>query len=241
MLRRPQVPANFRIHISRKSFLLSASHYVSANFRWYTAGQVPASKAERLVAKFDRAYGILDNKREFDNKRRRGAARSRLLMLLPDHEGIKVTTDTPVDFILLSSDGTGAVHELENLIRIQSGSPLRYGNLVYRNNGGMKGGGKQKSHWSWFFNQQFYQDMREMSLHAARMRDLKRASNLVGQLMIYPPFHGIRVQRAAVFRSMRKTAIHAGHSQQSLDFIPEKQFWVRKGQNNVKPLFALLG
>jgi len=173
MLRRPQVPANFRIHISRKSFLLSASHYVSANFRWYTAGQVPASKAERLVAKFDRAYGILDNKREFENKRRRGAARSRLLMLLPDHEGIKVTTDTPVDFILLSSDGTGAVHELENLIRIQSGSPLRYGNLVYRNNGGMKGGGKQKSHWSWFFNQQFYQDMREMFARSPNARPQK--------------------------------------------------------------------
>lgn len=231
---------NFLIHVTRKSFLQSISHYVSNTFRWYYFGQVDVTKAPRLIEKFHRRYGVLDNKHQFEKKRRKQHARTRLVMYLPPSCGDSPEGSQTLDFILLATDGGGAVHELENLNRVGPKEPLRYGNLNCRKEAGMRGGGKPKKCWSWYFNQQFYKSIRESCLHAVKLRDLRRARNLTGQLMAYPPHQGIRKQRDAIFRSMRRTGVHAGHSIESLDFIPTSQFWVRKGKKETRPLGSII-
>jgi len=134
----------------------------------------------------------------------------------------------------------GPVHELEQMLEAKPGQPLKYDKLILRRESGMRGGGRDKGSWSWFFNQEFYKDIRESCIQAVRMRDLKRAKLLTGRLMSYPGFHGIRTQRTSILSAMRKTAIHAGHSTESLSFIPEKQFWIRKCRKETVPLGLIL-
>jgi hypothetical protein len=141
--------------------------------------------------------------------------------------------------MLLATKGSGPIHIHERMAEAKAGQPLRYGNLILRRESGMRGGGRDKGSWSWFFNQEFYKAMREDCIQAVRLRDLKRARLLTGRLMTYPGFNGIRKQRASIFRSMRKTAIHSGHPEDSLNFIPEKQFWVRKGRKETVALASI--
>ncbi|MDP4531662.1 hypothetical protein Q9252_05860 [Marinobacter salarius] len=231
---------NFPVHVSRKSFLSTVSHYVSHGFCRYTTGTISVQKAPKLVKKFDQKYSILDTKNDFDRKRRHGIARCRLVLFYPNYHQERPALNEPLHFILFSTIGSGAVQELERLSEAKPGQPIRYDKLTCRKESGIRGGGRVKSAWSWHFNQEFYQQMRESCLHAVRMRDLKQAKLLTGRLMSYPPFHGIRAQRAAIFGTMRRTAIHAGHPAESLNFIPEKQFWVRKGRKETISLSHLL-
>jgi hypothetical protein len=163
-----------------------------------------------------------------------------LVLFHPQHQVDSAGQDESLHFILLSTKGVGPLRELELMSEAKPGQPLKYDKLILRRESGMRGGGRDKGSWSWSFNQKFYKDIRESCIQAVRMRDLKRARLLTGRLMSYPGFHGIRAQRASIFRAMTRGAIHAGHSKESLSFIPEKQFWIRKSRKETVPLGLIL-
>lgn len=230
---------NFSVHVSRKSFLAAVIHYISKGFCTYTTGSVSVEKLPKMINKFDCKYGVLDSKNDFDRKRRNGVARCRLVVFYPaDNE--TTNCSQKADFILLATKGAGPVYELERMSEVKPGSPLRYDTLILRKEAGLRGGGNVKGSWSWYLNQKAYKEFRESCIHAVKMRGLKRAKVLTGQLMNYPGFHGVRKQRASIFRSMKRTGIHAGHSEKALDFIPAKQYWVRKGKKETETLRSLL-
>lgn len=230
---------NFSVHVSRKSFLAAIIHYISKGFCTYTTGSVSIEKLPKVINKFDRKYGILDSKNDFDRKRRNGVARCRLVVFCSADDEASGSAQE-ADFILLATKGTGPVYDLERMSEVKPGNPLRYDRLVLRKEAGLRGGGKIKGSWSWYLNQKAYKDFRESCIHAVKMRGLKRAKVLTGQLMSYPGFHGIRKQRGSIFKSMKRTGVHAGHSETELDFIPAQQYWVRKGKKETVTLHSLL-
>ena len=212
---KPLVP---HVHTTLHSGMESIRLYVERGFRFYTSGVIEPGKAQRLCEKFDDKYGVLLSDYGIERLRKRGHARARLVLidgslLYPGEHRFK----NRIVWFLVATPGPGRVREEEQLqdAKVPKHKPV-IGDFVLRKR-------KDRSTRTWMLSNQAYKAYRDDAVHAVRMKDLKHARRLVGIMMKWPHFAGVRQQRKKIFELMRKS-VRKGHNTDSdLGFIPSRQ------------------
>jgi len=154
----------------------------------HTSGIVPVSRAQRLVDKFADRYGIHKTMNQRAYAKRHGHANARLFLYARSGE-------TALQWWLLATPGTGAVHELERLGNAhENRQRLQIENeyeLVRRTRPSKHGGGQV---WSWRMTRETYRNWRNTIREDCRAPDTGRITQTLGTLYRAPGFSGIRHQ-----------------------------------------------
>lgn len=206
------------VHTSLHSALESIRLYVERGFQFYTSGVIEPQKVQGLCEKFDKKYGVFLSDYGLESRRKRGHARARLILMdgrvlyQGDHQFCN-----RIVWFLVATSGAGRVQEEEKLqnATVPKQKPAVGDFVLAKRN--------DRSTRTWQLSNCAYKAYRDDAAHAMRMKDLRRAKKLVGIMMQWPHFAGIRKQRKRIFNLMRESA-RKGHSKESdLDFIPTWQ------------------
>lgn len=197
-------PADFLVTDTSRS-LQRIALLVSRKFNRWTGGTIPLHKAEKLIAKLDRQYGVLASEERHRTLRKKGLARCRLIM------GIDGAIENQrLWWIMLVSDtGTGAVVEQEELhcatekrhrIEVMGYELVRYPKPRFPDAEEASNGPT----WTWKVPADRWKEHREHLIALARHQSVRQAQKAVDDEYKRPGFRGLREQRMELFRAMEK-------------------------------------
>ena len=197
-------PADFRITDTIRS-MQKITLLVARKFNRWTGGTIPFNKAEKLIAKLDRQYGILASEEHQRTLREKGLARCRLIM------GFDGAIDNQrLWWIMLVSDtGTGSVVEQEELhlatdkrnrIKVMGYELVHYPKPRFPGAEDSRNGPT----WTWRVPADHWKEHREHLIALARHQSVRQAQKAVDDEYKRPGFRGLREQRMELFRAMEK-------------------------------------
>ncbi|HEY9758898.1 MAG TPA: hypothetical protein V6C97_27260, partial [Oculatellaceae cyanobacterium] len=188
---------NPEIHRRKTVVMFRIQQVVAWGYRWYTSGTVPASKAQKLAAKFAELYRVDATESQRRYAKKQGKANA-FLFLYP-----RKGTD---EFLwwLLATDGEGEVHQRERLrLATEAGSRLRWNDdyeLIV-----MTREGQPKASVTWRMTRENYHSWHARIRQAVRTR---RTNQLVRQAIwsLYraPGFGQVRLQVKALSFMLQK-------------------------------------
>ncbi len=97
-----------RVHLYKTILMQRLLDSVAQGYHYFTAGQIPATKARRLAEKFAERYGTDRNANQRAYARRMGRANARLILYGPPGQRV-------LSWWLLATPGEGPVHAQERL------------------------------------------------------------------------------------------------------------------------------
>ncbi len=161
---------------------------VSRGYLLYTAGKVPADKAQRLAGKFATRYAVHRNENQRAYARRKGRANARLFLYAPPN-------DTDLRWWLCVTSGAGAVHELEKLADARNRHTRVWIEEDYELiQLSRKKGQGTGTVWTWRMTHGCDERWRLRLRHACRTPGTSEIRLAIGSLSRTPGFSGIRRQ-----------------------------------------------
>ncbi|MDI3260844.1 MAG: hypothetical protein QJR02_14250 [Sinobacteraceae bacterium] len=203
------------------SAMVAVQQLVAREFYWHTGGVIPLEKAERVVEKFGELYGIEESPSADRARRRRGEARTRIV-LWPDGGGL--------GFFLLATDGPGTVKEQE---RLQDAREARQRVRIRDYELAMLPRRGDVPRWTWRIELDRYRDLLDEGCRYARREDQSAAVEFIRALLKRPGFNGVRTQQRAILAAMRHDARRAGRPPL---LVVERLPWVRAHLRRTEPL-----
>lgn len=203
------------------SAMVAVQQLVARGFWWHTGGVIPLDRAERVVRKFSELYGVDESRAADQARRRRGEARTRIV-LWPQDGGL--------GFVLLASDGPGTVRERERLRDAREARQrvrIREYELVMLPRRG------DVPRWTWRIELDRYRELMDEACRYARREDQRAAVEFIRGLRRWPGFNGVRTQQRAILAAMRHDARRAGRP--ALPTV-ERLAWVRACLRRTEPL-----
>lgn len=207
------------------SAMVATQQLVARGFVWHTTGTVPLERIERVVEKFCALYGIEESPSADRARRRRGEARTRIV-LWPDGGGL--------GFFLLATDGPGTVKEQE---RLQDAREARQRVRIRDYELAMLPRRGDVARWTWRVELDRYRDLIEEGCRYARREDQRAAEEFIRGLLKRPGFNGVRTQQRAILAAMRHDAKRAGRPPlPAVERLP----WIRAHLRKTEPLAVWL-
>ena len=203
------------------SAMVAIQQLVAREFYYHTGGVIPLDRAERVVKKFAALYGVDESRAADQARRRRGEARTRLV-LWPDGGGL--------GFILIATDGPGAVKEHE---RLQDAREARQRVRIREYELAMLPRRGDVPRWTWRVELDRYRDLIDEGCRYARREDQSAAVEFIRRLQRWPGFNGVRTQQRAILAAMRHDARRAGRPPLP---VVERLPWVRAHLRRTEPL-----
>ena len=208
---------------SKAALMQRLADYVRLGYRYWTSGEIPLDRANRLVDKFHRLYEVGRSRNQRCSAKRDGIANSVLLLYLPhtataaQHaSGQEPYADTPrpyaesrepqresIRWFLLATEGDGLVHEQEKLRDAWSGSAQDRLQLTGYELVKLPRPGRAEPSWTWRMTKETYDAWRSRVIDTARRPGMDTTS-LIELLYRSPGFAGIRSQVGKIAGLLRR-------------------------------------
>lgn len=191
-----------QVYTHKTDLMRRVLHYASHGYTYWTAGEIAPAKAEALALKLADRYGTGRTETQRYRAKGRGEANTMLLMLHDPKD-----RDSPVYWWLMTTPGTGLVHELEELadIRRKRANLTGYELLVLsrKRREKDKPDKASKPTWTWVMTQETFDGWKSRIQTAVRQDNEKLIQQMLHSLGKVPGFRGVRVQAYLLYRIAR--------------------------------------
>lgn len=164
----------------------------SRGYMYYTKGTVVAHKVLPLAKKFHLLYGIGCTPSQRHTKKLKGQANTSLVIY-------QHADETIAEWLLLATNGSGAVHDNEQLKMITMKPRLMY--LGYEL---VRHSSRGKSAWTWRRPKLEMADWYALLTHNLQHHNNAAVHDLVTAIARQPGFHGVREQSKNLFNFVKK-------------------------------------
>lgn len=207
-------PAFTPIAQSKTAALCRVLDAVPKGYHHFTAGTCAAGKAEKLARKFHTLYGIGFSPAQRITRKKQGLANAVLVLFWPPEAAPRLASDleagqatdlataeapvggeaalpreTTISWLLLATDGAGAVHDQERLQSVLGASRLHW--LGYEL---VRLSSRGRVSWTWRRTKSEMSDWYALLTDQLRRRNISAVTQSMQRISRQPGFSGVRQQ-----------------------------------------------
>ncbi len=213
-------PPSTPLATSKTAALMRVLDSVPKGYTHYTAGECPQDKLPKLLLKFHERYGIGCSPAQRMTRKKQGLANALLViyqpaLLSPEQVSNQVINEAPpaapeqavpmpssqhkISWLLLATEGAGAVHEQEQLRSVLEKPRLLWLGYELRRHTA-----RGRTSWTWFRPKHQMQEWYALLGTKLNQRNMSAVSEALALIARQPGFAGVREQGFALYQFARQ-------------------------------------
>lgn len=183
------MPVSIPVSRTKSAALSRVLDLVPKGYLFYTAGEVPIQKLERLITKFHERYGIACTPAQRVTRKQKGLANALLVLYWPaDLEPDSAPEERVVGWLLLVTNGGGAVQREEPLKSVVDDRLRWLGYELVRHP--VRG----RSSWTWRRPKEAMAELYALLAEQLNRRRHEDVADTLARIARQPGFAGVREQ-----------------------------------------------